>query len=234
MAPIEGERVLGRQRAHLVLPADDRHAIGMRQILRRGDLLAQQRAGFVVDTRAPLLDDHVALGQHHLVAQHQVGHAVGLERHDQPEPLLGDLLVVAGVVLAGEGVFVAAVARDQAREFAVGIAWRALEHEMLEEMRDARLADRIVGRADAVPHHVHHDRRAMVRHDHDLHAVLEREGLGIEDRGARAGRCQQDQHERGEQPAERRRCHRVSSTAAWVVRTGEPSVIPSPRGITSS
>ena len=176
----------------------------MRQILCRGDLLAQQRAGFVVDARAPLLDDHVALGQHHLVAQHQVGHAVGLERHDQPEPLLGDLLVVAGVVLAGESVLVTTVARDQTREFAVGIFRRALEHEMFEKMCDARLADRVVGRADAVPHHMHDDRRAMVRHDHHLHAVLEREGLGIEDRGARAGRLEQDQHEHGEQAAKRR------------------------------
>ena len=46
---------------------------------------------------------------------------------------------------------------------------------MFEEMRDAGLAGRLVGRADPVPDHVGDDRRAVVRDDHDFEAVGERE-----------------------------------------------------------
>ena len=46
---------------------------------------------------------------------------------------------------------------------------------MFEEMREARLAGRLVGGADPVPEHVGHDRRAMVGNDHDLEAVGEHE-----------------------------------------------------------
>ena len=55
---------------------------------------------------------------------------------------------------------------------------------MLEKMRDAGHARRLVGGADPVPDHVRDDGCAMVGNDHDLHAVLELE-LG----GARCPLC---------------------------------------------
>lgn len=39
-----------------------------------------------------------------------------------------------------------------------------------------------------VPHHVDDDRRAVIGHHHHLHAVGQREGLGVEHGGAE-GRC---------------------------------------------
>src|SRR3712207_3633755 len=56
---------------------------------------------------------------------------------------------------------------------------RALEHEMFEEMRDTGLADRIVRRTVAVPHHVGHDRNAVIRDHHDVEAVVQGEGRQI-------------------------------------------------------
>ena len=83
------------------------------------------------------------------------------------EMLLGDALEIGGVVVAGEGVLLAADLGDRFGEGALGMGLGALEHEMLEEMRDARLARRIVGRAVAIPDHVGDDRRAVVRdHNH--------------------------------------------------------------------
>ena len=85
--------------------------------------------------------------------------------------LLGDLLEIGGEVVAGEGVLLAADLGDRFGKGALRMGLGALEHQVFEEMGDARLADRIVGRAVAIPDHVGDDRGAMVGDDHDLEAV---------------------------------------------------------------
>ncbi len=55
----------------------------------------------------------------------------------------------------------------------------ALEHQVLEEMRDARLSERIVRRTVAVPDHVGDDGNAAIRNDDDIEAVVEREGRQV-------------------------------------------------------
>ena len=62
---------------------------------------------------------------------------------------------------------------------------RALEHQMFEKMRDARLRRRIIRRPVAVPDHVGDDRRAAVRDDDDGQSVVEFE---IDDADAGRGR----------------------------------------------
>ena len=141
--------------------------------------LVQDRVGVPLDPVAPLVQHDVALGRDHRVGQHEVGHAVGLELHHLAEVLLGDALEIGGVVGGGEGVLVAADRRDALAELVARMLRRALEHQMLEEMRDAGLAGRLVGRADLVPDHVGHDRRAVIGDDDDLHAVAERELHGV-------------------------------------------------------
>ena len=105
----------------------------------------------------------------------EIDHAVGLELHHQRQPVLGDALEIGGVVMRGEGVVLAAVARHRLGQFAGGHVLGALEHQMLEEMRRAREAGRIVGAADAEPQHVRDDGRAVIFDHHDLHAVGELE-----------------------------------------------------------
>ena len=61
-----------------------------------------------------------------------------------------------------------------------------LEHQVLEEVREARLAGRLVGGPDLVPEHVGDHRRTAVRDHHDLEAVAEREVTASQDRGALA------------------------------------------------
>ncbi len=75
-------------------------------------------------------------------------------------------LEIGGVVVRGEGILLAADVGDEFGVFARRVVLRALEHQMFEKMRDAGFADRIVGRAIAIPDHMGDDRRAMIR-DHD-------------------------------------------------------------------
>jgi hypothetical protein len=104
-----------------------------------------------------------------------------------------------------EGVLAPAVARDRAAEFARLELVGALEHQMLEIVRDARLAARLVGRADVVPDHVGDDRRAHIGDDHDLEPVGEpergrAEHLGVGRRRREPGK-HGPQHDNGEQAA---------------------------------
>jgi hypothetical protein len=165
-----------------VLPADHRQPVGVVQPLRRRDLLAQDRGGLVLDPLPPLLQDHVALRVDVLVGEAQVRHPVRLHPHDQGQAVLRDHLEVGGEVVAGDGVVVAAVPGHDLRELAGRDLLRALEHQVLEEVRQAGLRLRAVGGADPVPEPVRHDRRPAVRHDDDLEAVVEREGLRVEQR----------------------------------------------------
>lgn len=48
---------------------------------------------------------------------------------------------------------------------------------MFEEMRDAVLAGRAIGRADLVSEDLENDRRGMIGNDVDFETVLEREGF---------------------------------------------------------
>ena len=56
----------------------------------------------------------------------------------------------------------------------------ALEHQMLEKVRETGFSERIVGGPDLVPNHLCDGRDSMVRHDHDLHAIVEEKGFGAE------------------------------------------------------
>ncbi len=164
----------------------------MMQEERRAQLLREQRRRLVVDAHAPLLEDDVALGQHDLVVEHQPGHAVRFQPHDEVQPVARDRLVKGGVVLGRERVVAPAVARNRRREGARRVGGRPLEHQMFEEMGDAGFSERVVGSPHLVPDHLHHGRDAMVRHDHHLHSGAERETLGTETL-RRCGRRKQSQ-----------------------------------------
>ena len=182
VALVEAQRVLARQLRHLVLPADDRDAVRVREVERGVHLLVEPRAWVVLDARAALLDDHLPLRGDLIVGEAQVRHAVGLHLHQGSELLLGDALMVGGDVLAGEGVVLAAELGDDLGEVADGDLVGRLEHQVLEEVRDAGDALGLVGGADLVPNHVRDDRGAVIGDHHDVHAVRQLE-LG----GARFG-----------------------------------------------
>ena len=118
-ARVIGERVLAPEALDLVAPADDRHAIGVMGEERGLHRLVELRAGIRVAMHAALLEHDVALGRDDLVGEHEAGHAVGLEGHHLAEMLLGDALEIGGIVVAGEGVLLAADLGDRLRERAL-------------------------------------------------------------------------------------------------------------------
>ena len=77
--------------------------------------------------------------------------------------------------MAGEGVELAAILGDGLREKIAGHRLGTPEHHMLEEMRDARDAGRIVHATDPKPQHLSHNRRTMIGDHQHLHAVLQGE-----------------------------------------------------------
>ena len=168
-----GERVLALEALDLVSPADDRNSVGVMGEERRLDGFAELRARVGVAMHAPFLEHDVALGRDDRVGEDEPGHAVGLELHAGLEVLPGDLLEIGGEVGPGEGVLLAADLGDEFGELPLGVGLGSLEHQMLKKMRDARLARRIVGGAVSVPDHMGDDRRAVVRNDHNLEAVLQ-------------------------------------------------------------
>ena len=161
----------------------------MREVERRAHLLRQDAAGVIVDARAALFEDDLALGGDVVLGQPQIGHAVGLHPHDQRQPVLGDALEVGRRVMGGEGVVLAAIAGDELGKLARRDLFGALEHQMFEEMRDAGFALRLVGGPDLVPHHLRDNRRAAVGDDDHLHAVGKRcvGHIGTERRYGRCG-----------------------------------------------
>jgi len=187
-ARVIGERVFARQFLDLMVPADDRRAIGVMGEQRRLQSLVELRAGVVVDAHAALFEHDLALGTDHFVGEHEIGHAIRLEAHQGLEMLLAYTLEIGGVVVSREGVLLPAELRDEIGEGALGMLLGSLEHQMLEKMRDARLAKRIVGGAVLIPDHMGHDRRAGVGNDHDFHAIVEF-GMSHARRGGGGRRC---------------------------------------------
>ena len=184
---IESDRVVAVEQTNLVLPADHRPAVGMIDEERGLRRLGELRAGIVVGARTALLQHDLALRQHVGVGEHQAGHAIGFEFHQCAQMLARNALEIGGVIGPGERVLLPADGGDDLGEFAARILGRALEHQVFEEMRDARLALFFVRGADAIPDHVRDHRRAAVGdHDH-LESVAEHEA-GDLGPGRRRGR----------------------------------------------
>ena len=162
----------------------------------RADLLAEEAARVVLGAGAALLDDDLALGVDLLGIEQQVLHAIGLEVDDEIDLVAGDVDEVRRDVLRGERVVLAAVLLDEPRELLGSARRRALEHHVLEEVRDAGRAALLVARADAIPHLERHDRAAVVLEQQDAQPVVERGGHDpVRGRRRRRGKEHDDRQE---------------------------------------
>ena len=209
--PVKGHQIGDRQAADLVLPPDDRPAVGVVEIERRVDVLGKKGGGIVAGAVAALLEYDLPFRLHLLGVEHQVGHAVGFHLHDHFQAVHGDALVVAGVIVGREGVLAPAVAGEDSGELPRRQFPGALEHQVLEEMGDARLARRLVGRTHLVPDHVGDHGDPVVGDDHNGHAVLQGEGFGIENTGPGGAFGSRRQKQQG-QGAGRRPCPSQSNS----------------------
>ena len=215
---IKSDRVIARELFHFVTPADHRLSIRIIQIERGIDLLGEAGTRIVSDALVLFFENDVALGQNDVIRELKPGHPIGLEFHDRLQLVARNALVVARVILRREGILLAADVRDHLREFSRRIFRRALEHQVLEEMRQSRLARRLVGGADFVPDHMRHDGRAAIRDDHNLQSVGERE---VSDFGAGGERRRCD---RGDERNQRQVCsgkHVIGPEYVAIVRQHE-------------
>ena len=206
-----------------LIPFPQSRRIGRNQIFLQTDhgkpaaaVGKKQRQHFVpqiVLAAAPLvlfLQDHIALDVHFLGNERQAVHALGFNLHDLFEVVFRNPDVIDRLILAGPGVGLAAEAGDMigkgslALADAVGRRAFALEHHVLEKMRQPCCSLVFIAAADTVPQLLNDDGRAVV-FDH-------RQGQAVGQRGQGGGRLTREgrrlvagdsggQNERGENTA---------------------------------
>jgi len=120
-------------------------------------------------------------------------HAVAFEEQREIERAGRHRFEIIGAVEEGGAVEIGRADLAQRLEEIVGSVFGAVEHQMLEQMGEARLARGLVLRPDAVPHRHRDDRRLTILVHDDAQAIVEREGfVGNIDRfdevGGRRGR----------------------------------------------
>ena len=105
-----------------------------------GDHFRRPPVRLVVDAQAAFFLHRLALVVDVLLRDRRRPHAIGLEKQHHVELVRRHLLEVDRVILVGLPVVVAAVVLDEAGELAVGDVLRALEHQVLEQVREAGAA----------------------------------------------------------------------------------------------
>jgi hypothetical protein len=107
----------------------------------------------------------------------QVRHAIGLEEQRQIERVLRHVDHVVRSIVGRGSVVVAAGAFEERIEHALLDVLRPFEHQVLEQVGEARAARLLIGRADVIPD-VHRDHRhALVLVKDDVQPIAERELL---------------------------------------------------------
>ena len=102
----------------------------------------------------------------------QVAHAIGLEPQPELELVRRQRLEVVRAIEVGRAVEVRAARRFEQLEVRVARhVLRALEHHVLEQVREARAARRLVGRTDVIPEIDRDERQPMIRREDHLEAV---------------------------------------------------------------
>ncbi len=177
--PEERGHVIEAGRVQVLHRADRRVVVGMlRREDRRHELLVERAVRPVVVALALLVLDHLALVVEVLLVERveQRRHPVRLEPEADLDLVRRHRLEVVGAVEVGARVVDPAGPLHDGHVLGLPDVARALEHEVLEQVREAGLAGLLVLGADRVPEVDGHDRREPIgRHDQAqpvLEAVL--------------------------------------------------------------
>ncbi len=175
---VPGTQLVGLHAIEVVHPADGRVAVAAGRIGDGLEALIGQRAGLVVGAQAAFFLDHFDFAGELFWWQLEAGQAIGFEFEGHGQTVAGQHLVVGGVVVAGEGVFLGAQFTQDARGFAGVELAAALEHHVFEGVGQAGLARRLVAGADLVPELGNHHRGAVILANDHLQAIVEEELVG--------------------------------------------------------
>jgi hypothetical protein len=167
----------------------------------------REHVGPVLIRLAALLHHDLPLGLEVLAGDGQRAHAVGFEKEAEREVVRGQGLGVAGAVLVGAPVERPAVRGDQPKVLALADVCAALEHHVLEEVREARVLRLLHARAHVVVD-LNGDRgRGVVGREHHAQPVVQTLGLhrdgeffGARGRGDRRSEREREERERGPHP----------------------------------
>ena len=136
-----------------------------------GEFFEQTAIGLVVVGAAAFLLDDLALGVHADLLDLAVQHAFALDPEREAELVGGQVQEKVRAVEAGGGVQAAARAGDELVQLAARDVVAALEHEVLEEMREPRAVETLVLAADVVEHVAGNHRHRVVGREDDVQAV---------------------------------------------------------------
>ncbi len=169
---VEAGEVVGADPRGVLGPAEDRVAVGMAQV-RDSQMVLVEPALRRIELPGPLLADHPALELDLAGVEPGVTDAIGLDRQGELPAVGREGEPVVRAVLAGLGVALAGRRRDQSIDLALREPLRPLEEHVLDEVRQARQARRLVERTHRIIKVDHHDRRPAPGQDQDLQAVVE-------------------------------------------------------------
>ena len=131
----------------------------------------------IVKTLAALFFDHFPLRLENLFRNLKVAHAVRFEPEGHRQVGAWSGFPENGGVFGGVGVIQTARPDNVVRELFRRQVLRALEHQVLEEVRKAGLARKLVLRAHVVPDLDAYHRRVVVFSEEGAQAILENDGV---------------------------------------------------------
>ena len=170
---VEAARVVERRGAEVVHRADDGVLVGEGVVRERVGRLEGRRVRLVVDPEPLLLLHGLALVVELLLREDERAHPVGLEEEAEVEALGRERLVVVRPVLGRRAVHRAARGGHEPEVLALPDVLGALEHEVLEEVGEARLSRKLDAAADVVRDVDRDEGDAALGRDDDGQAVRE-------------------------------------------------------------
>ncbi len=217
VAAIERADVVDGGRLEVLHAADDRMLVGMHGERGVVQQLRQAAVWLVLDAHPAFFLDDLALALERVLVDAQRGHPIGLEPQHQRQVLRWRRLPVDRDVLTRLGVGLPADAGDErAVRFRLHVL-RALEHHVLEQVREAGAPRLLVLRPDVVPQLHVHDRRGVILRENHREAVGERRdpvvelrrrhGGGHDDRIDRDPRSREGEHDVGRTTAGQPQAH---------------------------
>ncbi len=93
--------------------------------------------------------------------------------HHQFQPVYGNALEIARVIIGRKRIVAAAVAGNGVGQFTRFKLVSRLEHQMLKKMRNTGLTGWFVRSPDTIPDHMNHRRRPVVFENDHLHPVVQ-------------------------------------------------------------
>ena len=173
VAAVEIPGVGERSRLKVVHRSDDGMLVGKGVVGESVRDLERRSVRLVVHAEALLFLHGLALVVELLLREDEGAHAVGFEEEGEVEGLGGQRLEVVRPVFGRRPVHRAARLGDETEVVSLADVLRALEHQVLEEMRESRLAGRLDPASDVVRHVDRHEGDSALRRHDDREAVRE-------------------------------------------------------------